>query len=93
MPVYLENPVVDVLDWSLRLLAKSPSIRSAVNKLHKMNKRDLPRYPSLATWTTQETKAFDRALDDYDDELLEFRSGLPEKTMPEIVHHYYRFKG
>jgi hypothetical protein len=48
---------------------------------------------SLARWTENEEYTFDEELQDYEDELGRYVKTRKIKSMPEIVHHYYREKG
>ncbi|CAD6584534.1 MAG: putative PHD type zinc finger protein with BAH domain-containing protein [Cyphobasidiales sp. Tagirdzhanova-0007] len=93
MPIYSHHGTVDILDYALRLLQKSPSIRSVLNKLHKIDLQDLPNIPSLADWNPQEIATFNKNIETYDDELSEFKRSLGKKSIPQIVHFYYREKG
>ena len=93
MPIYRHQGTVDILEYALKLLQKSTSMRSATNKLHKMTLEDLPNLPSLATWASQEIALFDKNIETFDDELSDFKRNLVKKSLPQIVHHYYREKG
>ena len=52
-----------------------------------------PYHASLAPWLEEESQLFDQDLEEHEDELGRYDRTRQVKTVPEIVHHYYREKG
>jgi hypothetical protein len=91
-PIYKQHSVVDVLEWSLNLLADT-SMEAALERVSQATMGDLSGYASVANWTATDRNNFKRNIENYNDELLDFRRNLSRKTMPQIVHFYYREEG
>ena len=90
-PAYLARPSVDILDHALQILRASPSLQSATSKLSRLTQEGMAsRFPGLAVWTPSEVREYEVVLDALEDELGEFKEGIPSKTTPQIVHYFYR---
>lgn len=93
LPDLQDRVTVDALAIALQTLRKAGTVKKALAELQLMFAQKLNNYPSLSIWTPTEINNFDRNITNFEDELSEFRRNLPRKTLPEIVHYYYRFKG
>ena len=93
MAVASDRSTVDLLTIALQALRKTRNTGKALVEVQNLLEQKPAPYPSLAIWTQTEMNNFDRNLINYQDELSEFRRNLSKKSLPEIVHYYYRYKG
>lgn len=83
---------VDLIIDALKTLYTSAGAGGGYVKVSDLCQK--PTYhASLATWTDAESHVFDQELEEHEDELGRYDKTRKLKSVPEIVHHYYREKG
>lgn len=83
---------VDLVVDALRILYTSAGAGSGELRVSDLCAKP-PYHASLAPWSEEESQVFDQELEEYEDELGRYDGTKNIKTVPEIVHHYYREKG
>lgn len=84
---------VDALILALKVLAKSSTVDMAVSSFAEEVASEFTGHGSLSVWNDVDKATFRKNIDNFDDQLSDFRSNLPRKTNAEIVHHYYYTAG
>ena len=85
---------VDLLDFSLRLLAEIKHPSAALARLVAMSESDdLPPMPSLCKWSDAEKEELGKQLALHGDDLASAIQSFPGRTLFQLVHLFYRTAG